>query len=130
VDRVLDRPDPHWRDAFAMLIARGSYMDEAVFFHTASRTLIVTDLIENFERSKLHSPLLRAVTRMAGTLGPPGAAPRYYRLTFLGRRRAALRGAVRTMIEWDPERVILAHGACYESDGAERLRQAFRWVGV
>lgn len=36
------------------MIVRGSSVHrEAVFFHRASRTLILTDLIENFEPAKL-----------------------------------------------------------------------------
>ena len=32
------------------------------------------------------------------------------------------------MIDWDPERVILAHGRWFERDGAAELKRAFGWV--
>jgi hypothetical protein len=48
------------------------------------------------------------------------------RLTY--KKKAALRAAVDKMTAWDPERVILAHGRWYETNGAEELRRAFRWV--
>jgi hypothetical protein len=32
------------------------------------------------------------------------------------------------MVAWAPERVIFAHGRCYERDGAAELRRAFRWL--
>lgn len=33
------------------------------------------------------------------------------------------------MIEWNPERVIMAHGRWYEHDGVAELKRAFRWLG-
>ena len=39
-----------------------------------------------------------------------------------------LRAAVRTMIGWAPQRVILAHGRWYDRDGADELRRAFAWL--
>lgn len=39
---------------------------EVVFFHAATRTLLLTDLIENFETRKLASYLARLLTRLAG----------------------------------------------------------------
>jgi hypothetical protein len=48
-------------------------------------------------------------------------------LSFIGRRRQ-LRAAVERMIAWDPRRIILAHGRCYEEKGTEELRRAFRWI--
>jgi hypothetical protein len=130
VDAIIgEAPDPHWGGAFAQVLASGSYMDEAAFFHRPSRTLILTDLIENFEPAKLSRPL-RLAAWAAGSLDPHGSMPRYYRLTFLGRRRAALRAAVGTMIRWSPERIILAHGRWYADNATAELRRAFAWLGV
>ncbi len=44
-----------WDAEIATLPVVGSYMTEIEFFHRASRTLILTDLIENFEPEKLGS---------------------------------------------------------------------------
>jgi hypothetical protein len=49
------------------------------------------------------------------------------RLSFLG-RVGELKAAVRTMIGWEPERVILGHGKWHETDGAAELRRAFHWA--
>ncbi|MCP5170337.1 MAG: hypothetical protein H6999_11365 [Hahellaceae bacterium] len=32
------------------------------------------------------------------------------------------------MLQWQPERIILAHGRWYAHDGTAELRRAFRWV--
>ena len=95
------------------------------FFHRASRTLVLTDLIENFEPEKL--PLLsRWLTKLGGAQHPDGQMPRDMRYTY--EDKAALKGAVETMIGWDPARIILAHGRWYDRDGAAELRRAFRWL--
>jgi hypothetical protein len=44
------------------------------------------------------------------------------------RQRTELQAAVKQMIDWNPDRVILAHGKWYDSDGAKELRRAFRWA--
>jgi hypothetical protein len=115
-----------WDDRIATLAVAGSYMTEFEFFHHASRTLVLTDLIENFEAHKL-GRLERWLTRLGGVQDPDGKMPLDIRLTFLP-RRAALRQAIETMIAWGPERVILAHGRWYPSDGVAELRRAFRWL--
>jgi Domain of unknown function (DUF4336) len=125
---LLDRCDGYpWDDEIATLPIAGGYMTEVEFFHRASRTLILTDLIENFELDKLSSRGMRWLVRMAGVASPRGSMPADMRLTFLMRRRE-LRAAIETMIGWNPERVLLAHGKWFERDGAGELRRAFRWA--
>ena len=111
VDHVLDeeRPPAEWDGALAQLLVPGGFMTEAVFLHRSSRTLILTDLIENFEPERVRGRLLRVLMRLGGVFDPNGSTPRDLRLTYLG-RRGALRGAVETMLGWAPERVIFAHG--------------------
>jgi hypothetical protein len=123
----LDRRDGYpWDAEIATLPVMGSFMTEVVFFHRASRTLILTDLIENFEPRKLGF-VMRWLTRLGGVQDPDGAMPRDMRLTY-AKHRNDLRIAVETMIDWNPERVILAHGRWYETGGTQELRRAFRWL--
>lgn len=121
-----DRGYP-WDEQIATLPVAGSYMTEVVFFHRASRTLVLTDLIENFERERLHSPLMRLLTKLGGVLDPDGRMPYDMRLTFR-KRKPELRAAVERMIEWNPQRILLAHGRWYAHGGVEELRRAFRWI--
>lgn len=113
-----------WDAAIATLAVPGRFMTEMVFFHRPSRTLVLTDLIENFEAERLSLPL-RWLTRAAGAQDPDGSMPRDMRATY---PREALRQAVARMIAWAPERVILAHGRWYASDGVAQLKRAFRWL--
>jgi hypothetical protein len=116
-----------WSGEIDQLLVAGDVLTEAVFFHRPSRTLVLTDLIENFELARLRSPLWRALVRVGGAADPDGSTPHDMRFTFR-RQRAALRAAAEQMLAWDPERVILAHGRWYETGGAAELRRAFRWV--
>jgi len=128
-DRALiESPDSSWNRQIDQILVHGSYMTEAVLFHRRSRTLILTDLIENLESDRIHSAFFRALNRFAGTIHPDGKAPIDLRITFIGRRRH-IREAVRTMLSWAPERVILAHGRCYPENAIAELKRAFRWVG-
>lgn len=114
-----------WDGEIAILPIRGKFMTEIEFFHYPSRTLILTDLIENFEPEKLDSLLQRWLTRLGGVQDPDGKMPRDMRLTF---SRKELREAVQKMIQWSSERIILAHGRWYEENGVFELRRAFRWL--
>ncbi|MDE2290188.1 MAG: DUF4336 domain-containing protein [Burkholderiales bacterium] len=124
----LERVDGYpWDTELATLPVVGGYMTEVEFFHRASRTLVLTDLIENFEPAKVGSGLMRWLMRVGGVLDPDGRMPRDMRMTFAKHKRQ-LRAAVEQMIAWDPERIILAHGRWYEGHGAAELRRAFDWV--
>jgi hypothetical protein len=88
---------------------------------------VITDLIENFEPKKLGFGLMRWLTWLGGVQDPDGQMPRDMRLTF-SRHRMQLRRAIETMITWQPERIILAHGRWYDADATNELRRAFRWL--
>jgi hypothetical protein len=122
-----DEAEAPWAGQIDQMIVRGSRIHhEAVFFHRASRTLILTDLIENFEPANLPW-WMRVFAGLAGIADPDGQMPRDMRATFF-RREDQLRAAVERMIAWAPERVILAHGRWYKSDGVAELRRAFRFL--
>jgi hypothetical protein len=128
LDETLGDAAPEaWEGAFEQCLARGSALTEVDFLHRASRTLILTDLIENFEPQRVHSPVLRWLMRVAGAADPDGKAPIDMQLSFLGHRRE-VRQAAQRMLAWAPQRIILAHGRCYEANGAAELRRAFRWI--
>lgn len=116
-----------WAGEIDQQIVHGSKVhQEAVFFHRRSETLILTDLIENFEAENL-SWWMRILTRLGGILDPDGQMPRDMRLTFRAWAND-LRRAVAQMIDWAPERVIVAHGRWYPSGGVAEIKRAFRFV--
>ncbi|MBI1219304.1 MAG: DUF4336 domain-containing protein [Rhodobacteraceae bacterium] len=127
-DRDLaDAAPADWAGQIDQMIVHGSPVhQEAVFFHRSSRTLILTDLIENFEAARLPG-WFRGLARLAGVVDPDGKAPIDMRMSFR-RGKPQLRAAVEQMIDWAPERVILSHGRWYDRDGVAELRRAFRWA--
>ena len=129
-DRDLgDGSKPEWAAEIDQLIVRGSrVMEEVDFFHKPSKTLILTDLIENFELKRVHSRLLRFLMKLGGVSDPDGKLPIDLYLTFFGRKKL-LKSAIQKMIDWTPERIIIAHGRWYEKDGVQELRRAFRRLG-
>ncbi len=121
-----DTPPPAWAGQIDQLIVKGSTTHrEAVFFHRASKTLILTDLIENVP-ARLLSIWIRPLAWLGGILAPNGSMPRDMRHTF--HDRAALRVSLRRMIGWAPTRIILAHGDWFRSDGTGELKRAFGWA--
>lgn len=120
-------PPPAWGDAFEQVTVAGSILTEVCFLHRASRTLILADLIENFELRRLRHWLHRLIVRLGGVADPDGKTPADLRRGFL-RNRPAVEAAVRRMIVWAPERVVIAHGRWYERNAVAELRRAFRWI--
>jgi len=116
---------PMWADAFEQGVITGAGgFSEVWFFHRPSRALILTDLIENFEPAKL-TPLTALTMRaMGGTRGTVA----YHVRAALASHLPAFRAEAARMRALAPERVIFAHGRWFETDGAERLAQAFAWA--
>jgi hypothetical protein len=122
---LADTPPHAWADEIDQLRFGGSaVMEEFVFLHCASRTLILTDLIENFEATKLPR-WLRWMGRLGGVLDPDGKTPMDWRFTF---NKAEGRLSLARILAWHPQRIILAHGRCYMHDAQAELRRAFRWL--
>lgn len=123
-----DKPPLQWVDEIDQLIFRGSrFMDEVVFFHRQSATLILADLIENFEPKKV-APWFGWLLKASGSIDPDGKAPIDLRMTFWGQKEQA-RDSLRQILQWQPRKVILCHGRWYKDNGTAEIRRAFRWLG-
>jgi len=121
-----DRAPEGWAGTLRQILVPGHpFLKEIAFFHEPSRSLILTDLIENFEAARL-GPLMRLATWIGGIRAPHGQTPRDAQLTW--RDRAAAAHALRQVIGWDPARVVLAHGRIIDADVEGRLRHAFGWA--
>ncbi|GJD57927.1 DUF4336 domain-containing protein [Methylobacterium dankookense] len=130
LDRDLGAAAPaDWAEDIAQAVMPGGFgFREVAFFHRASRSLILTDLVVNLEPERLPWPM-RLPARLAGITAPDGRAPAYLRLVVRLRRAEAARAAA-TLLALEPERVLFAHGAWFARDGAAALRRSWRWLGV
>ncbi|MCA8879023.1 MAG: DUF4336 domain-containing protein [Rhodobacteraceae bacterium] len=130
VDEKLGHTPPAgWGDEIGQVLVPGGFMTEAVFFHFASDTVILTDLIENFEAEKIHGSFLRKVMRVGGVVHPHGSTPRDLRLTFLS-KRDEVKVAVSRILDWQPKRIVLAHGRLIDADAPQALRAGLAWAGA
>ncbi len=120
--------EDEWSNEILQTLFKGSpLMEEVVFFHKQSKTLIVTDLIENVEAKDL-SVWQRVVARLAGILAPNGQMPIDWRLSFHFGSRAEAREALSVMLDWKPENIILSHGNCIFGDAQSFLNESFSWL--
>jgi hypothetical protein len=121
-------PRDDWKEEIDQTIFRGSrLMEEVVFFHRSSRTLIVTDLIENLNPRSLN-PWQRRIARVAGILSPKGKMPIDWRVSFRLGGMIKARESLDQMLGWQPENIILSHGECVFGGGAEFLKASFSWL--
>ena len=121
-----DEPPAEWKEEIDQVVFRGSFfVDEVVFFHRASRTLFVTDLIQKFEPQAIPA-WQRWIMRLNSLVGPDGSTPREWRLAFLNRGPA--RAALRKALDWDPERIVIAHGTWVRRDGRAALARSLAWL--
>ncbi len=99
-------------------------LNEVVFFHKSSRTLICADAVHNVGREKPWTS--RVFYSLVGGYGG-------FKTNLLDRLAArdkpALRESMRRVLCWDIDRVIMAHGVILDHGGRESLRTAYRWLG-
>jgi len=121
-----DQPDPAWAADIDQVVFRGSFaMEEVVFFHRASRTAIIADLIQRHPESRM-SGWKGMLMRVDGLVGEHGSTPREWRASFL--RRGPARAARNKVLGWNAERLLIAHGECAQNDATEIIAAALSWI--
>lgn len=127
-DEVLDDSAPAlWSDEMSQVLIRGTTrMREVVFLHRPSKTLVVTDIIENFtDTTPGTNWVLKAwfwPLRMWNRATP---APEY-RLGWGD--EVTVRSCLQRVLEWDFERVVLAHGDLIVEDAKRVVESAWRKI--
>ncbi len=120
-----DGRDLPWSGGLAHRLIEGApIFNEVVFFHRASGTLLASDLAFNIgpDSPWLTRTAFRAM-RHYDRLGWSWAERRLF-----VRDRAALRRSMTALLDWEPERMVLAHGRLVEEAAVTRLRGAFAWL--
>jgi hypothetical protein len=116
-----------WSSVLRQIKVSSRTFSEVCFFHIPTKTLILTDLIGNFEADRVRSPTVRFLLRQSRCVHPHGSTPMDVRFGLLLNRKH-VGAAVQQMIAWRPERIILAHGLCYASDAVNELKRSFKWA--
>lgn len=121
-----DSAEACWALDLDQLIFAGSkVLPESVFFHRRSKSLIITDIIQNHEPSA-DGWFWRTVKRLNGIVAPNGGAPRDWRMTV--KDRDAARASRDRMLAWDFERLVITHGRCLDAGAHEHVERAFAWL--
>jgi hypothetical protein len=123
-DFLGDTPPPAWTEVFIQHLLRGApRLNEIVFLHRASRTLILTDLCFNLGPDM---PMLSRVLLSLNGCYCRFAPSRLLRSTI--KDRAAFRASLDQVLKWDFDRVVLSHGRTIESGAKSALREAFNFL--
>lgn len=121
-----NEPPPAWQTDIDQALFGGSFaMDEVVFFHRASSTAIIGDLIQRFPPASV-SGWKAMVMKIGGLVGEHGGTPPDWRASFL--RHGPARAALHKMLAWNPQRLLIAHGMCAQAGASGIIAKALRWV--
>jgi hypothetical protein len=123
-----DKAPEVWSDEIEQVLVRGTrIINEVAFFHKPSKTLVLTDLVENVGDDTEGAGWglkfwFKYVFRMWGRAKP---APEYQ----MGwKDKPAAAHSLQQILDWDFERVVLAHGDLIEHDAKSVVCEAWRSV--
>ncbi len=122
-------PEPEWVGQIDQCLfgSGNGWIDELVFFHRASRTVIFTDLVMDFDPESF-SPLSRVTTRWNQMYQHTPRGVQFGHIF----DRASLRSSLQTVRTCEAEHAIIAHSPWLCVDGKEQvadfLDSAFDWL--
>lgn len=128
-DHMLSEHAPQaWQGEIEQTLFRGSpVMQEVIFYHRQSKTLVLTDLIENFIPESLNG-WQRRLAGIAGILAPNGKMPLDWRVSFSFGSKQQARDSLERILRWEIENIVLSHGACIVGNARAYLRESFAWL--
>lgn len=97
-------------------------LQEWVFLHIRSRTLILTDLAFHFDQTS--SRTVRWIARLLG--GYQQLRPSILE-KIASRDKAQVRRSIQPILDWDFDRVIVAHGSIVEQGGKGDFQRGYEW---
>ena len=95
-------------------------LNECVFFHTASRTLILTDTAFHFDES--FPPLTQFAAKILG--GYQSLSPSLLE-QLATTDKEPVRKSVKQVLKWDFDRVVMAHGSIVEQNSKEKFQKGY-----
>ena len=124
-DHVVEHPcEPFGPDVLLIPLRCFPLASEVVLLHRPSRTLVTTDLVFNFTHRDPWAT--RAAMYCSGAY--PGC--RASILEKLLMNRSLAKTELANLLDLDFDRLILSHGSVIDSGGKDKLRAAYRWVGL
>ena len=128
-DTLNNETPPEYADDLDQIIFRGGAIDEVVFFHKPSKTVIFCDLIQrHFEDDQVGFKgwLLRA----EGLVGPLGSTPKEWRFAFWihGLYPQARKTLDVILQDWKPEGMVIAHGENAPEGACVVIENCLTWI--
>jgi hypothetical protein len=121
--RVLDgEPNDTWAADLDQASFTARFEHEIVVFHRKTRTMICADAILNLSQHPSR------ITRTCAFLMANTAPGKGYLERIAVRDWKLGRGQVDRILEWDIERIALAHGASIVREGRRVIREAYDWL--
>jgi hypothetical protein len=121
-----------WSDDLAVETMDGvPFFDESAFLHRPSKSLIVTDIVQN-HRGQEPAGFAKVMTKLV--LEPIGfkdiciAPPLKFK--FMIKDRPAFLAFINALLGWDFERIIVTHGDIIEEDAQKTLARLFARFNV
>lgn len=125
-DSDLAEAPPQWAGQIDQVLVRGNAIaTEAVFFHRASGTVLIADLLQNFPRGWF-SGWRALVARLDGMIGDTPSTPQKFRMAFTD--RSAARADIAHVLAWPARAIVVAHGTPVRESGQAFLQRAFHWL--
>lgn len=111
-------------EGFKTLTPKGAFpLNEIVFFHQQSQTLILTDTAFHFDET--FPFITKLVTRVIG--GYKKLEPsRLEKIAIQEKQK--VKNSIQTVLSWNFERVIVAHGSIVDNQGKEKLKEGYKWA--
>lgn len=117
----LDPPPAEWAGEIEVLKIEGTKKSEHVFFHRRSRTLVVADLFFSFPAET--RGWARFFARRVMGLSPAlFGVSRFFRMLISDKQ--AFERSMNKMLEWDFERVVVAHREPLETGAKDAVAKA------
>ncbi len=120
-----DHSPETWASEIDQILVRGNrFIWEVAFLDKPSKTLVLTDLVENIgEQTQGTNWVIKLWWKAVMDMwDKPKPAPEYQ----MGwSHKASARRSLERILEWDFERVVIAHGENLDSGVKEVLRQAW-----
>lgn len=112
-------------DLEQLLVAGMPRVNEVVFLHRPSRTLIVADFLFNVPEAR--GPWMWLYFTWTAKLGEP-CQTLIFKMVI--KDKAAYRATLRALRGWDFDRIVLSHGQVVPSGGKAALERAIAWAGA
>ena len=124
-DNLNPKDWPYQEELPILLIQGMPKVNETIFFHRRSKTLIVSDLCFNLQDARGVGCWI--ILNLFGTYRRFGVSRFWIKLT---KDFPALENSLRQLFEWDFENIVMSHGSIVVGGGKDLLKAAFHTRGL